>query len=243
MGLLDLSLGRNEEAISHLQQVARRVRDRGLHEPAVIQWAPDLIEAYLRSGLLAEARDELELFSAEADSTQRQRALAAAARCRGLLAGDEEFEEAFAAALAIHERLQMPFGDARTKLAFGERLRRARHRSDARPHLRAAIERFERLGAALWEERTRVELRETGESLGRESLSGLDALTPQELQVAIVVASGASKEAGASLFLSPKTIEAHLGRIYRKLEIRSRTELARVITEEGLLDQIVQADG
>ncbi len=242
-GLLDLSLGHNEESIGHLRQVARRVRERGLGEPSVIQWAPDLIEACVRSGLVDEATEELERFTTEARATNRQWALAASARCRGLLASDDEFEEAFSEALSIHGRLPMPFEHARTQLAFGERLRRSRHRSDARPHLRAAIETFERLGAAPWAERARVELRATGESIGRESLSGLDALTPQELQVAIVVARGATnKEAGAALFLSPKTIEAHLGRIYRKLEIRSRTELARVITEEGLLDEASQTN-
>lgn len=242
-GLLDLSLGHNEEAIGHLQQVSRRVRERGLGEPGVIQWAPDLIEAFVRSSLLDEANDELERFAAEAHGTNRQWALAASARCRGLLAGEDEFEEAFSKALAIHERLPMPFEQARTQLAYGERLRRSRHRSDARPYLRAAIEAFERLGAGPWAERARVELRATGESIGRELLSGLDSLTPQELQVAIVVARGATnKEAGAALFLSPKTIEAHLGRIYRKLEIRSRTELARVITEEGLLDEAAQTN-
>src|SRR5205085_10613021 len=102
--------------------------------------------------------------------------------------------------------------------------------------LRAALETFERLGADPWAERARVELGASGETARRRDPSAAGRLTPQELQVALVVAQGATnREAGAALFLSPKTIDAHLGRIYRKLDIRSRTQLAALLAREEVL--------
>jgi DNA-binding NarL/FixJ family response regulator len=122
----------------------------------------------------------------------------------------------------------MPFERARTELCLGERLRRIRRRTAAREHLRKALEIFERLGAVPWIEHTRLELRATGETIRRGTDSALH-LTPQELQVALVVGRGASNhEAAAALFLSQKTIEYHLSNIYRKTNIRSRAELASV---------------
>jgi len=130
----------------------------------------------------------------------------------------------------------MPFERARTELCLGERLRRARRRAEAREPLRSALEAFERLGAAPWSERARVELSASGETARRRDPYAAEQLTPQELQVALVVGRGATnKEAGAALFLSPKTIETHLGHVYRKLNVRSRTELAHLLGREGAL--------
>ena len=115
-----------------------------------------------------------------------------------------------------------PFGEARTRLALGRRLRRARRVADARGELEIARERFAELRAEPWVRQVEVELG-AGSQIG----AGHDQLTVQERQVAEVVAGGASnKEAAAQLYLSPKTIEAHLSRIYRKLGISSRTQLA-----------------
>ena len=123
----------------------------------------------------------------------------------------------------------MPFEQARTQLCFGERLRRARHRAQARQHLHNALDTFERLGARPWAERARAELRATGETARREEEAVLPRLTPQELQVALVVARGATNhEAAATLFLSQKTIEYHLSNIYRKTNIHSRAGLAAI---------------
>jgi len=236
LGLLELGLGRSEEAIGLFEGLAPQVEERGLGEPAVIQWQPDLIEAYARAGRTEDARRELDVFERQAQSTERNWALAAAARCRGLLASDEEFEQHFTRALELHGRTPTPFELARTELCLGERLRRTRRRSDAREPLRSALEAFERLGADPWAERARIELGASGETARRRDPSASDQLTPQELQVALVVGQGATnREAGAALFLSPKTIEAHLGRIYRKLDVRSRTELARMLASEGAL--------
>lgn len=238
-GLLELGIGRGEEAIGHLDSVARRVREHGLGEPTVIQWGPDLIEAYVRAGMREEASDALASFEREAEASRSTWALAAAARCVGLLACDDEFEGEFARAIDLHDQLASPFEKARTELCLGERLRRARRRSEARPHLRSALERFERLGAAPWAKRARSELSASGETLRRPEAGVAHDLTPQELQVAMAVAAGATnREAGAALFLSPKTVEAHLGRVYRKLNVRSRTELAALLAREAALSAV-----
>jgi DNA-binding CsgD family transcriptional regulator len=203
----------------------------------VIPWQPDLIETYLRLGRHDDAELALDAFGHVARKTERASALAAAARCRGLLAAEDGFEAEFEKALDLHGAAQMPFECARTELCLGECLRRARRRADARAPLRSALETFERLGASPWAERARSELAASGETARRRDPYAAEELTPQELQVALVVARGATnREAGASLFLSPKTIEAHLGRVYRKLNVRSRTELAHLLGSEGALE-------
>src|SRR5438552_1374317 len=137
------------------------------------------------------------------------------------------------AAMSLHARTDMPFERARTELCYGERLRRARRRAEARDQLHAALETFERLGAGPWADRARNELRATGETVHRDR-SASDELTLQELQVALKVSEGATnREAAAALFLSPKTIEAHLSRVYGKLGIRSRTELAHRFAQDS----------
>jgi hypothetical protein len=133
LGALELALGRSEATISHLEQVAERAADHGLDDPGVIQWAPDLIEAYIRCGRKDDAQGALNRFEGLARATKRVWALATAARCRGLLAPTHRFEAEFREALAEHGRDENPFDRARTELCFGERLRRARRRIDARP--------------------------------------------------------------------------------------------------------------
>ena len=129
---------------------------------------------------------------------------------------------------------QNPFEAARTQLAYGERLRRSGRRIDAREQLRAALVVFERLGAAPWAERARAELRASGERLRRRDPATRDELTPQEVQIAMVVIEGkTNREVGAQLFLSPKTVEWHLGNIYRKLAVRSRSQLMRALAEDA----------
>ena len=144
-----------------------------------------------------------------------------------MLARDEQFPELFTEALQWHEGASLPFERARTELCFGERLRRAKRQSDARVVLRSAVDCFEALGASAWAEHARKELRASGQHR-RSHLDASTELTPQELQVALLVSDGATnREAAATLFISPKTVEVHLTRIYRKLGVRSRTQLAR----------------
>jgi DNA-binding CsgD family transcriptional regulator len=147
-----------------------------------------------------------------------------------MLADDGEVAETFEQALAHHERTVDVFETARSRLVYGERLRRARNRVTAREQLRVALEVFDRLGALPWAERARAELAATGETLRRRDPTTIDELTPQELQIALLLASGkTTREAAAALFLSPKTIEYHLRRVYLKLGIHSRTELAEAL--------------
>ena len=233
-GLLELGGRRYVEAIHALEPMVGLVVEEGLKEPAIHPWAPDLIEAYIHVERRADAEAVLRTFEAQAERTGRTWALAAAARCRGLFAPDDAFEAEFETALRWHDRTPTPFERARTLLCFGERLRRAGRRSEARDRLREALTVFDRLGAAPWAERTRSELTASGEAARRRDPTATESLTAQELQVALLVATGVSnREAASALFLSPKTIEFHLGNAYGKLGLHSRTQLAHWLASEG----------
>jgi DNA-binding CsgD family transcriptional regulator len=234
LGLLELSLGRSQEAIAVLELVERTTARSDCIEPSVLEWMPDLIEAYIRADRVDDALLRLEKWERCAAQTQRRWALASAARYRGLLAAEDEIDAHFGEALALHDRTPSAFERARTELCYGERLRRTGRRADARTHLRSALDAFERLGAVPWAERTRVELRATGETARRRDPTAAERLTPQELQVALAVGEGhTNRDVAAALFLSPKTIEYHLGNVYRKLDVRSRAQLAHLLAREG----------
>jgi DNA-binding CsgD family transcriptional regulator len=231
-GLVHGRVEQTVEMLDEAQLVADRVK---MHEPALVQWAPNHVEALARAGETERAEQALARFTALAETTQRTWALAAVERCRGILAGPAEFSAHFERALAIHEGDGQPFERARTLLAYAERLRRVRQRADARPHLTAALEIFDRLGARPWSARADAEMTATGGPTGprAEQAAGADELTPSELKIALLVAQGmTNREVAASLFLSPKTVEHHLSHIYRKLDVRSRTQLARLFAEE-----------
>jgi DNA-binding CsgD family transcriptional regulator len=189
----------------------------------------DAIEAYLHAGRTSDAARWLDGFAAQARESGWPWALARAAHLEGLSADEQSYEKSFDDALESHERAQQPFPRARTELAYGERLRRGGFRREARNHLRIALATFEGLGAVPWAEQAAAQLRATGEHVRQRTDPDTSALTPQELQVALVVARGTTnKEAAAQLFLSPKTIEKHLSSSYAKLGLRSRTELAGI---------------
>jgi DNA-binding CsgD family transcriptional regulator len=139
----------------------------------------------------------------------------------------------FEQALALHDGQGRPFDLARTELAYGEALRRARRRGEARTHLRSALETFQRLGAAPWAERAGAELRATGETARKRDPSTLSQLTPQELQIIRLVGEGGTnREIGAQLFLSRRTIDYHLRNVFVKLGVSSRAELIRLALEQ-----------
>jgi DNA-binding CsgD family transcriptional regulator len=226
LGDLELGLGRPAASIPHHEAQAAALRDHGIAD-IDLSPAPELVDAYLRMGRAEEARAQSAAFAAAAEAKGQPWALARAARCRGMLAPDDGFEDAFADALALHGRTRDALETARTRLAFGARLRRAKQRSRSRIELRAAHETFDRLGARSWAEQARAELAATGEAARRRDPSTLDDLTPQEFQIARLLATGmTTREAAAAAFLSPKTVEYHLRNTYRKLGIRSRDELA-----------------
>lgn len=227
-GLFELGEGRPAFAIPPLEEMRRVCQEHGLNEMGHWQWPSDLVEAYVRAGQADEAASVLERLEWHAARTERPIVLALAARCRGLLSSSTGYEQSFQDALAWHEMAGRPFEQARTQLCFGERLRRSKQRASARVQLEAAWKTFSRLGANSWAARTMAELSATGATTNRpsEETPELRLLTPQELQVAIAVASGATnKEAASRLFLSPKTVEYHLARVYRKLEVSGRDEL------------------
>ncbi|WP_242910501.1 AAA family ATPase [Actinomadura terrae] len=230
LGLLHLGLGRHEEALRVLAGAATGPARR---TAAVVFAAADLSEAAARAGDLARAEDARAHFTAWADAADQPWASAVALRCRALL---DPSDATFEAATRLHERGGRPFEQARTALLHGEWLRRERRRSDARAPLRAALATFERLGAAPWADRARAELRATGETApGGRATGGpetggdpLARLTPQELQIVRLAASGAgNRDIAAQLFLSHRTVEYHLYKAYPKLGVTSRTELHR----------------
>jgi DNA-binding CsgD family transcriptional regulator len=233
LGFLELGLGRPGEALAALTRVEAFATDSGLADPLFVPWAPDLVEAHVRAGQIDEAKAACTRLVHSAERAGVDLTLALGARCRGLVEV-EGFEAHFDRALAHHERADAPFETARTLLAYGSRLHRARRRVAGRERLRTALEIFERLGATPWVEQTEAELRAAG-AIRRDTISDPDQLSPQEVRVAVAVAAGATnKQVATSMFLSPKTIEFHLGRVYRKLGIHSRTELAALVAKGEL---------
>jgi DNA-binding CsgD family transcriptional regulator len=227
LGVLELSLGHPERAVAPLEECARLEIEYGVGLPTAVQWNADLIEAYVRVGRAGDAIRELEKLEHQGRETGSRWAAATAARCRGLLADDDAYDAILLHALELHGEDE-PLERARTELCLGRRRRHSRHRAAARVVLHQALTTFEGLGAEPWAEQARVELRATGEAPAASRGGSLTALTSQELQVALVVAGGATnKEAGAALFIGPKTVEFHLGHVYGKLGVRSRSELVR----------------
>jgi DNA-binding CsgD family transcriptional regulator len=224
IGLLDLGRGRLDGAVAALEESARLMREWGIVDPLLIPWIPNLVEAYVHSGRLPLARTLVTELAELAGRTGMPWAEATAERCTGLVA--EDFDGPFLAALDLYDRLPGGFDRARTELAYAERLRRSGRRREARTHLHTAIEVFRRLGASPWQERAEAELGSTAEQIHARS-DPMQGLSPQELQVALLVGSGATnREAAAALFITAKTVEYHLGHVYQKLGVRSRTELA-----------------
>ncbi len=232
LGLLELGNGNAADARDHLASLDGRPSGYGIGEPLVIPWRSDLIEALVRLGDTREATRHLVVLAADAGRAGGPAARALAARCRGLIARGPDHEAHFREALALHARSPTPFDQARTALLYGERLRRERRRADARVQLHAALEVFARLGADCWVARAREELDASG-FRSRRDVAGMSRLTPREHQVATTVAGGSTnREAAARLFLSEKTVERHLGNVYRKLGLRSRSQLARWFASE-----------
>ena len=229
LGDLELAVGRLEQAIERLCERERLLGELHIADPDISP-APELVEVYVRAGRGHDAEHVARGYLGGAQEKAQPWALARAARCRGLLADAGEIDEPFAEALDQHELTPDAFERARTQLCYGERLRRARRRMQARVQLRAAFTAFGELGAAPWAERARLELQATGETARRRQPSTLDQLTPQELRIALALADGKTmRAAAAELFLSPKTIEYHLRNAYRKLGIRSRAELRHAL--------------
>jgi DNA-binding CsgD family transcriptional regulator len=225
LGFVELSTGDAEAALPYLRR-SHKIRNALMLEPMQRVELGDLLEALIATGELGEADGILAVWQERAATLDRAWALAILARCRGLLlAARGDFDEAFAnfeIALSEHARSNDPFHHARTLLALGRTQRRAKRRAVARATLDEALSIFERLGAPLWAEQTRAELARIG---GRTPTG--DELTEAESRIAALVAEGrTNREVAAELFLTVHTVETALTRVYRKLGVRSRTELA-----------------
>ncbi|GLY97875.1 helix-turn-helix transcriptional regulator [Actinoplanes sp. NBRC 103695] len=248
LGLLDLGAGRPGPARDRLAALA--AAGPGESHPMVgVFSAADLVEAAVRTGDEATAREALARLSAWADQTGSAWGLALVLRCRGLLApehrgdpggptrdqrggdpGGRARDHYFAEALLHRER---PFDAARTELLFGEALRRSRRRTEARTHLRAAHETFERLGLPGWAGLAAAELRATGETARKRDPGTTEQLTPQETQIVRIVGEGATnREVAAQMFLSPRTVDYHLRKVFTKLNVSSRAELIRLAARQ-----------
>ena len=234
LGHLELALGAPKTAVAHLEPQVGYVRSQEIVEPGAIRFAVDLIEGLIELGRSEEAAELLAWYGDNARRLERSSALANCARCRGLLAaqaGDLQAAiAAFEEALDLHARVDIPLDRGRTLLALGATKRRMKRRREARVTLEEALAIFVGIGAALWAERARAELRRIS---GRASSPG--ALTPAEARVAALVAEGkTNKEVAAALFLSDRTVEGHLAHVFGKLGIRHRTEVAGALQTRGI---------
>jgi DNA-binding CsgD family transcriptional regulator len=195
--------------------------------PSMLFGLPDAVEAAVRTDRADEIAGHLERFRTWARGSENAVALALLARCEALL-DDRDAEPHWQRAGELADALP-PVEQGRTELLYGEWLRRQRRRVEARRHLRAALDLFGRVGLPPWEARARAELRASGETARKRDPSTRDHLTPQELQIARLVATGKSNpEVAAQLFLSPRTIDYHLRKVYAKLEISSRADLTAI---------------
>ena len=229
LGDLELGLGNVALAAEHHEALVAALLQRGIAD-VDLSPGPELVDAYARLGRPDEAGRAAADYATRAEAKGQPWALARAARCRGLVAEADDMEAWFTRALALHERTPDVFETARTRLAFGARLRRARLRVRAREELGAALAAFEQLGAPSWADQAGAELEATGATARRRDASTVDDLTPQELQIARLLAEGrTTREAAAAIFVSPKTVEYHLRHVYDKLGIRSRQELAAAL--------------
>jgi DNA-binding CsgD family transcriptional regulator len=221
-GVLYNGLGRYEEAV-------RAVEPTAAFPAGLSYWPiPELIEASTRSGNRQAAGDALDHLSEITRAGGNNWGLGIEARCRALLADGAVAEGLYREAIERLGSTCVRVELARAHLLYGEWLRRERRRLEAREQLRIANELFEEFGMEAFAERARVELRATGERARKRTPQTLDDLTPQEVQIARMAAEGArNQEIAAQLFISPKTVDYHLGKAFRKLGVKSRTQLSR----------------
>ena len=234
LGELELGLGDAARAVALFEHHQQQLDDLVITDPDLSP-AAELVEGYLTLGRHDDAQRVASRFSAAAEAKGQPWSQARALRAQGMLADEDDFAAAFEQAIRLHEKTPDAFEAARTRLAFGQRLRRSRNRVLAREQLRAAVDDFDRLGARPWADRARAELAATGEThRRRDDGARIDDLTPQELQVALALSSGkTTRETAAALFLSPKTVEYHLRHVYQRLGIHSREELAQWLGRHG----------
>jgi DNA-binding CsgD family transcriptional regulator len=215
-------LGRYEDALAAAERAAKYPDELGLST-----WVPpELIEAAVRTGHPERAAEPLGRFTEIARASGTDWALGVEARCRALLSDGEVAERFYRESIDRLGRVRIRVTLARARLLYGEWLRRQGRRVDAREQLRVAHEMFIEMGMEGFLERTRRELLATGETVRRRAVETVDELTPQEAEIARMAGDGQTNpEIGARLFLSPRTVEWHLRKVFPKLGIGSRKEL------------------
>ena len=229
---IDVSLGRPGAALERLEPL---IADPVARPAYLIELAAMTVEAAAHARTPARGQPALALCEAWAECLDAPAPRAVLARCRGLLGGRAQADRHFGEALRLHRKQENPLDEARTRLTFGEHLRRTGRPAAARPHLRSAMEAFDSLGARLLADRAAEELRASGEVGRRRPPGAIGDLTPRERQVARLAAAGYSNgEVAARLFLSQKTVEYHLHKVFTKLGVTSRTDLISVGDQIGL---------
>src|SRR5215467_13790196 len=222
--VLELGTGHYEEALA---AVPRAYEENPLLSAFAL---PDLIEAAVRCGQRAFAERAVERVARHAAPSPTPLALGLLARSQALLADGSDAEALYQEAITHLRQARGSAHLARAHLLYGEWLRRARRRRDAREHLRIAHGLFEEMGAGAFAQRASLELAATGETARRRAPAHSSNLTPQELQVAALAAAGSTNpEIASQLFISPKTVDYHLGKVFRKLDVGSRRQLAGAI--------------
>jgi DNA-binding CsgD family transcriptional regulator len=225
LGVLELGLGRYHEAMIAVQ-------DASLDQILVTRTLPDLVEAAVRCGEEQLATQAVGELAESTTASGTDWALGVLARSQALLVAGREAEGLYREAIDHLQRSRARTQLARARLVYGEWLRRERRRRDAREELRAASQLFESMGAFAFADRAQSELAATGERVHRRTPETLELLTPQERRIATLVSEGApNAEVAAQLFISSRTVEYHLAKIFRKLRISSRSELARSLFE------------
>jgi DNA-binding CsgD family transcriptional regulator len=220
-------LGRYEEAVAAAGQALADPQPLGMDGWVRIE----LIEAAVRSGNVRRAADVLEGFSARDSGTDW--ALGADARSRALLSRGDAAEDAYREAIERLDRSGVTALLARTRLVFGEWLRRERRRREARAQLRDALEMLTDMGMDAFAARAERELLATGERVRKRVVETRQDLTAQEAQIARLARDGLSNpEIGARLFISPRTVKYHLHKVFTKLDIASRSQLERVLSPD-----------
>jgi DNA-binding CsgD family transcriptional regulator len=217
--------GRYAEALAAAQRGCEQ-DDVGLFAWSLVE----LIEAGVRCGATDASSAALDRLSARTRASGTEWALGIEAGSRALLSDWQYAEPLYREAVERLERSRGVIHATRARLRYGEWLRRENRRIDAREQLRVAYDRFSRIGANAFAERARGELLATGETVRKRRVDTRDELTPQEKQIARLARDGLSNpDIGARLFLSPRTVEYHLGKVFTKLEIRSRHELSSAL--------------
>jgi DNA-binding CsgD family transcriptional regulator len=223
IALLNNGLGRYDDAFTAAAEATRIPGEIWFSTFARIE----LIEAAGRSGRPEKAAEALASLSASTSASGTPWALGVEARSRALLAQGDTAEPLYREAIERLEPTRLRLDLARSHLVYGEWLRREARRIDARNELRAAYELFTDFGMEAFAERSRIELEATGERARKRTADTVDQLTAQEAQISRLAAEGnTNREIAAQLFISPSTVEYHLRKAFRKLDVTSRTQLA-----------------